>query len=187
MADNAMVEKMYDELNLWAYRVANRIKDNFTKMHINRVAHGKYTGDLYRSIYWQVHKMAGGNKGRIEFFYEYYGRFVEMGVGNGFKKTEVPPMRGMNVIPIPGRKRVAKPFLTSEIRFHARWLAERLEEVFGVDAGLAIMRNFECGVNPKKGDPGQSKKWIEEHRHLIEKGETGLVEKTNAFISKKYK
>ena len=170
-ADENMAQKLYDELNFWAFRVANKIKENFTKMEINRVAHGhgRYTGGLYRSIYWQVYNMAGGNKGRIEFFYEYYGRFVEMGVGNGFKKTDIPPMRPMGVIPIPGRRRVAKPFLTSEIRYHAKWLAERLQDVFGIEAGISIMRGLEAGINQGKGDRTQSEKWFETHRELLEK------------------
>lgn len=168
-ANGQMAQKLYDELMFWAFRVANKIKENFSKMDINTTRHGKYTGGLYRSIYWQVFKMAGGNKGRIEFFYEYYGRFVEMGVGNGFKKTDVPPMRAIGVVPIPGRKRVAKPFLTSEIRFHARWLADRLQEVYGEQAGVAIMQGLEAGLNQGKGDNTQSKKWIEDHREMLEK------------------
>lgn len=177
--DKETAERLYNELMLWAFRVAKRIKENFTRMHINRVAHGNYTGELYRSIFWQVHKMAAGNKGKIEFFYQYYGRFVELGVGKGFKMVNVPPMRNMDVIPIPGRGRVAKPFMTSEIRYHARWLAERLEDVFGVEAGVAIMQNLEAHLKTdgKHGDRTQSEQWIEQHRKMIEQGETSLLGK----------
>lgn len=140
-------EKIDEELHQWAYRVANQIKDNFQKMKIG------HSGDLLRSIYWQVHSAAKGDQQRIDFFYLHYGSFVEAGVGRGVKKWYVPEMKKLEIIESETSSRTAKPFFRSTINFHTRWLAERLADEYGKLGGLAIIQGLDAGLLKKSDTP----------------------------------
>ncbi len=43
------------------------------------------TLDLARSLNYEVMESAGGDVQKVKFFYNYYGMFVDMGVGKGTK------------------------------------------------------------------------------------------------------
>lgn len=147
-----------DELYYWGSRVFKRIKDNFTLMQINKQKRkGGFTGNLYRDIFWQVHKMAAGNQQRIDFFYEYYGKFVEMGVSKGFAYVRAPKMMHIGAVKIPGRKRPSKPFLSREIRYHAEWLQDRLSYVYHNKTNLAILYGIQAGIEQEGGKSSDAK------------------------------
>lgn len=47
-----------------------------------------HTGALFESLAYHVISHANGDVSRIEFFFQYYGRFVDMGVGRGDRKKK---------------------------------------------------------------------------------------------------
>lgn len=155
--------KLPDELNFWAARVAEKVRKNFFTLSINRKPGQKgrrYTGDLYRSVYWTVHSAAGGNQAYVDFFYLKYGQFVEWGVGGHVKYTPLPEMQAMKPINREGTTRKAKPFMRSELRFHIRWLRERLFDQYNFAGTFYLLKAFADAL----GDQSITDQWISEHR-----------------------
>lgn len=163
------------ELNLWAVRVFTRIKRKFAPLHINMSANPKkgFTGDLYRTMYWQVFNAAGGNTALITFFYLKYGDFVQWGVGRGQKAWPIPATGGDNIPPIkaPDSNRHAKLFLRREVRYHATWLQKRLLEEYGFASNLYMVRGFAEGM----GDSSITDKWINDNKDLLTQGFLDLM------------
>ena len=156
--------KLAEELNHWGARVTKRILSNFDRLDINKTAGGKgkgYTGDLYRSIWWTVHNASGGNQALIEFYFMSYAPYVQTGTGRGAPRTKLPPMTRMESIDRPdGSKRKAKPFLMSELRYHLRWLADRLFQQYQYGGSLYVVKGLADGL----GDQSITRKWIAEHK-----------------------
>lgn len=159
------------ELEFWAARVVNKIKKNFYTLDINHKAGGKgpqFTGKLLRNVYWTVHSAANGNAAAIEFFYLRYGKFVELAVGGPLKYIPIPSMTKMEQIARPdGAKRKAKPFLSSEIRHHTKWLQKRLFEEYMYAGNIYIVSGFYEGLQ----DPEETRRWIHTHQKELESSE----------------
>lgn len=161
-------KNLEEELNWFGARVVNRVRRNFIALDINRRKEGKgsqYTGNLYRSIYWTVHTMSGGNQAVIDFFYLTYGQFVEMGVGNGEKYRPLPEMARLEALTRAGSKRKAKPFMRSEIRLHARWLKDRLFDKYRFAGSYYMVKGYSDG----SGDRDSLLQWISDNRDEIMK------------------
>ena len=155
------------ELEFWAARVLNKIKKNFYALGINTEPDGRgyFTGNLMRNLYWKIHSAAGGNQAAIEFFYLRYGKYVELAVGYGLKHTHLSQMTRMEPIARPdGAKRKAKPFLSSEIRLHAKWLQKRLFEEYMYAGNIYIVDGFYEGLQ----DPSETKRWIATHQKELQ-------------------
>lgn len=163
------------ELNLWGARVFEKIKRKFSPLYINKSTErgNGFTGNLYRTMYWQVFNAAGGNKAMIQFFYLKYGDFVQWGVGSGQKSWKIPSTGGENIPPIkaPNSNRHAKLFLRREVRYHTSWLQKRLLEEYGFESSLYIVRSFAEGMK----DPSITEKWIKENQDLLTKGFLDLM------------
>ena len=158
--------KLSDELNFWAARVFDKIKQNFLALDINRTPGGKgpaYTGDLFRTLWWMVYNAAGGDKAMITFFYLKYGDFVQYGVGNGVKKWNVPKMTGLVPIKHPDSNRMAKPFLRSEVRRQAKCLLKHLSEQYVYGCTFYIVKGLaEC-----LGSQTITQRWIEQNKDAL--------------------
>lgn len=173
------------ELNLWGARVFERVKKKFVDMEINRTVNRAdgFTGDLYRTLHWEVHTAAGGSKALVQFFYMKYGDFLQWGVGRqygdkrwpkGQKKWNVPPLGGRNAGGIPHSqypKYKSKPFMRREVTHHVRWLIKRLAEQYAYFADMHIIRGLAEGM----GDPSITRRWIEENRELLSDDLKGLA------------
>lgn len=158
-----------EELNYWGARVTQRILKNFDKLNINKEKDEKHnlTGDLYRSVWWTVHNAAGGNQAMIEFYYIYYGGYVQTGTGKGAPRIDLPQMTGMKPVDRPdGHPRKAKPFLRSEIRLHLRWLTNRLFQQYRFGGTLYVVR----GIADAVGDQSVTRKWIADHKDELTEG-----------------
>jgi hypothetical protein len=76
---------MSDNLNInvtlqaWADIVIDRWEQKIQTLKIN------YSHQLYESFHNHVRAEADGNAAKIEFAFNYYGKFVDMGVGKGVK------------------------------------------------------------------------------------------------------
>ena len=68
---------MKPEVEAWAEAVVEEWRKKVDALNIV----GK--GDLRKSFDKEVHWHAGGDIQKIDFMFEYYGRFVDWGVGNG--------------------------------------------------------------------------------------------------------
>lgn len=92
------------------------------------------SGDLVRSFTQHVITQADGNPQKIEFAFEYYGKFVDMGVGRGVKIADVES--GENY-----RKR--KPWYSPVFFGQVKELAKILAEKYAYRAQLGIVTNVE--------------------------------------------
>lgn len=155
------------ELNFWGARVTQRILSNFDRLDINKTAGGKgkkYTGNLYRNLWWTVHNASGGSKAMIQFYFMYYAPYLELGVGGKDKYVPIRQMTRMEQIERPdGSKRKAKPFGTSEIRLHLYWLADRLFQQYRFGGTFYIVKGIADGL----GDQSITRKWVEENREEL--------------------
>lgn len=159
-----------DELNFWAARVTKRVLTNFDRLNINKTPGGKgpqYTGDLYRNFWWTVHNASGGNKALITFYFMHYAPYLELGVGGKDRYVPLRAMTRMEQIERPdGSKRKAKPFLTSELRLHLYWLADRLFQQYRFGGTFYIVRGLAEGL----GDQSITRKWVEDHKDELTEG-----------------
>ena len=152
-----------DELHLWGARVFENIRKNFRFMDINDKKSRRGSGDLYRSIWWDVYNSANGNLAWVKFFYMNYGDFVQWGVGRGVKKWPVPPMTSKEPIKHPQFNRRAKAFMRSEIMRNARWLQKRLGEEYAYFSYLYTLKRFSDVI----GDTKPTEDWIRANKDKL--------------------
>lgn len=127
----AKIRKNFETLQIGIYNPRNQRKNGTNRS----------TNALYRSIFWKIYNEAGGDMGKVAFFFKHYAVFVETGTGAGVKWSPLPELRKLQTIKRKGTKRVAKPFLMSEIRFHAKVTLQKLAEHVGYAGGVSIMRS----------------------------------------------
>lgn len=140
----------------FCHRTFEKIRKNFETLGISPFNKSNYranskawlkggtprsTGALYRSIFWKVFNEAGGDMWKVEFFFKHYATFVETGTGAGVKWSPLPELRKLQTIKRKGTRRVAKPFLMSEIRMHAKMTLQKLAEHVGYAGGIKILRS----------------------------------------------
>lgn len=106
----------------WAEIVVERWENKISRLRIYK------SGDLARSFTHHVISNANGNPELIEFTFLYYGKFVDMGVGNGIKYGEV---EGSNRRP---KEWYSKTFF-SEIEKYKEIMADK----FGQKAVMTII------------------------------------------------
>lgn len=123
MSENTNIELTVEA---WADIVIQNWHDKIDKLNINR------TYDLYNSFIHHIITNANGNIARIEFSFNYYGKFVDMGVGSGVS---------LNDIGVSSRrpKRWYSPVMYREIKR----LAEIMAEKFARKGALAIIENID--------------------------------------------
>lgn len=80
MSDNTNIGITVEE---WARIVIERWENRITTLNI------KQTGQLLKSFTHFINTQANGDPERITFAFEYYGKFVDMGVGKGTTINQV--------------------------------------------------------------------------------------------------
>ncbi len=113
-------------IEAWAAYVIERWQLEIVRLGINS------TGQLLRSFTSTITTQSGGNVDKIIFAYEYYGKFVDMGVGRGVTIAEVAQS---------GRK--PKPFQGKVFFSQVKKLAEILKEKYQNEAALTIVESIE--------------------------------------------
>lgn len=178
MPTNDFDINLSDELNFWAARVFERVRKKFVDMNINTSADTEgYTGDLYRTMHWEVHNAAAGNPALIKFFYLKYGDYVQWGVGRkygdprwpkGQKSWKIPRIDGKDAkgATHPKYNYTAKPFLRREVVYHSKWLIKRLAEQYAYWGNFYMVKGLSDGME----DPSITEKWIKEHQDALSKG-----------------
>ncbi len=111
------------------------------KLASNRIGD---TGTLLRSFKYNVLASAQGNVLKITLLFEYYGRFVDMGVGKGIKIGDVKESAGSRKLSgkMLGNRRRPKKWYSKT--FHAEVM--KLSEIFAREYGhrgvVAITENL---------------------------------------------
>lgn len=76
------------------------------------------TGALLKSFEAHVTADANGDPAKVTFAFLYYGRFVDMGIGRGYRQ--------------------AKPWYSPTFRIEVAKLGRFLAEKYGIDAAMAV-------------------------------------------------
>ena len=129
MSDNTTLSLT---IEAWAEIVIKTWLEKIIRLNIN------YSHALYNSFAHHIITNANGDPERIEFAFLYYGKFVDMGVGNGVSKSEATELMaaGMN-----GRH--AKPWYSKTFYHQLQILRELLAEKYAMKASQVIMINLE--------------------------------------------
>lgn len=101
----------------------------------------RQTGALLRSIKWRTWADAGGDRQVWQVRYNYYAKFVELALGRNMPFRQLPPdipQPRWQPIPMPDRKRKAKPSIPTEMRRQSAKFVTMLEEKYSF-AGIAMM------------------------------------------------
>lgn len=127
MADNTNLSLTVEA---WAKFVIERWEDKMLRLRIHN------SGDLKRSLLQHVITQANGDPIKIEFAFNFYGKFVDMGVGKEFKIGN-PGDIGLN----PTRR--AKPWYSKTFFSQVKKLSEILAEKYALKAQISIITNIE--------------------------------------------
>ncbi len=135
--------KMIDPVTFefWAKIVLDIWKDRMMKYNVRQ------SGALFSSLQQHVLKHAGDDVSKIDFFFNYYGIYVDMGVGREFNignSGDVGKDKGM-LHP----RRVAKPWYATAFYGQVKRLSEILEEKYGREAAQRICGFISAGANEK--------------------------------------
>lgn len=113
----------------WADIVIKNWRRKITELDIG------VTGSLFDSFQSEVISQSGGNPEKIEFMFNYYGRFVDMGVGRGVYAGN------------PGNvttRRKAKKWYSSILYGQTAKLSELLAEKYSIIGGAIIKENVDA-------------------------------------------
>lgn len=118
------------DLRLTAEAWANIVIERWERK-IERLGIGS-TGALIRSFTQHVRSQADGRVDLIQFTFEYYGKFVDMGVGRGVK---------LDMVETSNRR--AKPFLSKTFFSQLEKLKDILVDKYGKKAQITIVNEIE--------------------------------------------
>lgn len=152
---------MKDEPVNWASKKVEKILYYFVEDTLNRVIdnmkiqkiglfnpNGTWdgVGDLERSIHATVVRNAGGNKTLINFFYLFYGKFVEVAVERNLKYVPLPAMTSKEAVERPdGGRRLGKGFLHSQIRRGVAHTLSRIAKMYTYSGAAAMWQTLNVG------------------------------------------
>ena len=113
-------------IEAWADIVIERWETKIERLRIGN------TGNLAKSFYQHVQTQANGNPELIIFTFEYYGKFVDMGVGRGVPLSQVE-----------FSYRRPKPWYSKVFFSQLEKLKDILADKYGQKAQFAIITNVE--------------------------------------------
>lgn len=122
MADNTNLALTVEA---WAAIVVERWERKIQQLKIY------HSGKLVNSFVHFVNTQAGGNIDKIVFAFEYYGKFVDMGVGRGVKLGEVE-----------ASNRTAKPWYSKNFWSQFLKIKEILVEKYQIKGQLTIINSI---------------------------------------------
>jgi len=136
MSNNTVLNETY---KAWADIVLERWMKKMILLKIGR------TDQLYNSLVYELFTEAGGNVAKIAFAFHYYGKFVDMGVGNGVSVGEVSLLsserrfRGSE----RGNRRRPKKWYSTVFYTEAGKLRFLLAEKYAIKGALMIIENID--------------------------------------------
>lgn len=139
-------------LEKWAWETYEAIRANFKTQRINpyppyitpnaKDMPNRYsTKALYNTLYYKVLNAAGRDQAKVDFFFNYYGLFVEMGVGRGQKYSQVDNAATARYNKrykpwVMKGDRQSRPAIVMEINFQVR----RLSSILSYHYAMAAIR-----------------------------------------------
>lgn len=114
--------------NAWAEIVLRVWEDKLTKLKVN------HSYSLINSLMFHVVTAANGDPVMINFFFNYYGRFVDMGVGKGL------PANGRSMVEFTRR---VKPWYSRTFYSQVIKLSEIYAQKYAQKASFVIVSSFE--------------------------------------------
>lgn len=139
-------------LERWAWYTLQSIRDNFRIQRISPFypyspagKKGKSnpfresTGNLYNSIFYKILNAAGNDHAKVDFFFNYYALYVDLGVGRGQSYSQVDNAqkrkrhKRYKKWKGPG-DRQSRPAVVPEIRYQSNRLARLLATRFAIQA-----------------------------------------------------
>ena len=110
----------------WAIIVIKRWESKIEQLGIGN------TGNLAKSFLQHVFTQSSGDPEKIDFTFNYYGKFVDMGVGKGVKIGQ------------SGKgSRTAKPWYSKTFYSEVKRLGEILSQKYAYEAQTSILNNIE--------------------------------------------
>lgn len=129
MAENSNISLTVDA---WADIVINEWLKKIEALNIGN------TTFLRESLFFHIHNATGGDPGRIDFLFEWYGKMVDYGVGKGVSLADRDGMIAAGLT-----KRKPKPWFTDTFYKEVAVLRHLLAEKYGLKAQLLIVRNLQ--------------------------------------------
>lgn len=132
----------------WAKIVIEIWKNRMMKYEVRN------TGSLFISLAKHVEKHAGGDVQKIDFFYNQYGIYVDMGVGREFKQGNTGDVGREYGMTSP--KRRAKPWYSTAFYAQVKRLTEIITEKYGKEAAQMIVGFYTDTVDSRVATRNQS-------------------------------
>jgi oligoendopeptidase F len=132
------METVFQSTEQWAEYVLERWRRQITKLRV------KNTEDLSNSLAKQVVSASGGDVQKVLFFYNYYGKMVDMGVGKGIKLGDVKEntlsrrLEGRR----NGNRRRAKKWYSVVFYSQTVRLGEIMQKTYGKKAIATVVENL---------------------------------------------
>jgi hypothetical protein len=115
----------------WAKIVIERWEQKIKALKIGNTSSGKLLASILANDFSkQIQRDANGNPEKIVFAFEYYGKFVDMGVGRGVKMADVDNGK-------TDRKR--KPWYSPVFFGQVKEMSRILAEKYGIKGQLSIV------------------------------------------------
>ena len=126
-------------LEAWADIVLELWQEKIDRLNIG------VSWQLVDSLVQHIISEAGGNISMIEFAFNYYGKFVDMGVGNGVDLGSVGDLKTERrlVGNETGNKRRPKPWYNKTLYSQTQRLVEILAEKYARKGLIAIIENVD--------------------------------------------
>ena len=124
----------------WAQITVKQWRKNLSRLKI-----GQYSsGELFRSFQFKVIGSAGGDIQKIEFAFNYYGKFVDMGVGRGTRLGDQPLSRTRQRFAgkFHGTGKVPKKWYSKTFYAESHRLFEILKKEYGRKAQILITESI---------------------------------------------
>ena len=121
MTDDSIELSDIESMQQWADIVIERWEKRISRLRIHS------SGALAKSFTSQVEADSNGNPQKVIFTFNYYGRFVDLGVG-----------RGVPIAKVPESKRTPKPWYNKTFFKEIHKLTEIFAERYGKTAANAI-------------------------------------------------
>lgn len=137
MAAGNIIQK--DTLDAWADIVLDIWKDRMMDFNVRN------TGALWESLLQHVNFQASGDSNKIDFFFNYYGIYVDMGVGGEFKAGNT----GEVMINGESAKRRAKPWYSKVFYSQVKRLGEILAEKYGEETAKMLVGIISASVDKR--------------------------------------
>ena len=120
----------------WAKIVIERWEQKIQALRIGRYSSGKLLASILANDFSrQIQRDANGNPEKIIFAFEYYGKFIDMGVGRGVKMDKVE-----------GSNRKRKPWYSKVFFGQVKELSRILAEKYAQKGQLSIVTSFKESI-----------------------------------------